>query len=268
MGDGWDDEDEDGFIADLRKNLRRLILYASSADATLQREVAERLANEAIEPARQSQIVELGGLELLLPLTESSSTEVQRLAAHALANLAVNPENQRLMGERGGIEMLVALLDHSSAAVLQQAAKALANIGVCASNKRAIAQRGGLRGLIALAAHESLAVRIEAIAALANLAVNDENESDIVDLGGIDAVCATARETSDAELRAQCARAAEPQRQPGEQGVAARGGRSRAARGALRVARRAHLVAVGASPRQSRRVVCRQIEVLAIIVCT
>lgn len=39
---------------------------------------------------RQVQIVELEGLKLLLPLTQSKDTEVQRLAAHALANLSVN----------------------------------------------------------------------------------------------------------------------------------------------------------------------------------
>jgi hypothetical protein len=39
---------------------------------------------------RQVQIVELDGLQLLLPLTQSKDTEVQRLAAHALANLSVN----------------------------------------------------------------------------------------------------------------------------------------------------------------------------------
>lgn len=39
---------------------------------------------------RQVQIVELCGLELLLPLTKSTDIEVQRLAAHALANLSVN----------------------------------------------------------------------------------------------------------------------------------------------------------------------------------
>jgi hypothetical protein len=36
------------------------------------------------------QIVEYGGLKLLVPLTKSVDQEVQRLAAHALANLSVN----------------------------------------------------------------------------------------------------------------------------------------------------------------------------------
>ena len=53
-----------------------------------QREVAEKLANEAVKPDRQEQIVELNGLQLLLPLTQSRDIEVQRLAAHALANLS------------------------------------------------------------------------------------------------------------------------------------------------------------------------------------
>jgi hypothetical protein len=38
----------------------------------------------------QVQIVEFGGLQLLIPLTKSHDPEVQRLAAHALANLSVN----------------------------------------------------------------------------------------------------------------------------------------------------------------------------------
>lgn len=44
---------------------------------------------------RQVQIVELDGLQLLLPLTRSTDTEVQRLAAHALANLSVNCASRR-----------------------------------------------------------------------------------------------------------------------------------------------------------------------------
>ena len=77
----------------------------------LQREVAEKLANEAVKAERQKQIVEYGGLQLLIPLTKSSDVEVQRLAAHALANLSVNADNQVLMAQHGGIEMLIALLD-------------------------------------------------------------------------------------------------------------------------------------------------------------
>lgn len=42
--------------------------------------------------SRQAQIVELGGLKLLLPLTQSKDVEVQRLAVHALANLSVDGE--------------------------------------------------------------------------------------------------------------------------------------------------------------------------------
>lgn len=45
-----------------------------------------------IAASRQAQIVELGGLKLLLPLTRSKDVEVQRLAVHALANLSVDGE--------------------------------------------------------------------------------------------------------------------------------------------------------------------------------
>lgn len=95
-------------MRNLRVNLSRLIAYAESADGRLcyrcckhwflialssvklQREVAEMLANEAVKPARQRQIVEYGGLRLLVPLTRSEDVEVQRLAAHCLANISVN----------------------------------------------------------------------------------------------------------------------------------------------------------------------------------
>jgi len=115
--DDDDDDDvgakgDDGeLVSALRLNLSRLIAYAESADPTLQREVAEKLANEAVKAERQQQIVEYGGLRLLIPLTRSTDTEVQRLAAHALANLSVNADNQVLMAKQGGIEMLIALLD-------------------------------------------------------------------------------------------------------------------------------------------------------------
>ncbi|KAJ1398716.1 hypothetical protein B484DRAFT_406558 [Ochromonadaceae sp. CCMP2298] len=89
-----DDEEKDSaFLRSLQLHLSRLIAYAESADVTLQREVAEKLANEAVKPARQVQIVAYGGLKLLVPLTRSSDLEVQRLAAHALANLSVNGRN-------------------------------------------------------------------------------------------------------------------------------------------------------------------------------
>jgi hypothetical protein len=60
-----------------------------SGDACDEREGIQKLTS--VLPAdRQVQIVELDGLQLLLPLTKSKDTEVQRLAAHALANLSVN----------------------------------------------------------------------------------------------------------------------------------------------------------------------------------
>jgi hypothetical protein len=77
-------------LRQLQVNLSRLIAYCECADVSLQREVAEKLANEAVKPARQVQIVQYGGLKLLVPLTKSVDAEVQRLAAHTLANLSVN----------------------------------------------------------------------------------------------------------------------------------------------------------------------------------
>lgn len=146
-----DPSTEEGFTDALRLHLQRLIVYAEGTVPELQREVAEKLANEAVKPQRQAQIVELGGLQLLLPLTRSSDPEVQRLAAHALANLSVLPENQVKMANEGkawpeglppwvcvwrgvrsplsrvagGLEMLVRLLQSPNELVQRQAAKGM-----------------------------------------------------------------------------------------------------------------------------------------------
>jgi hypothetical protein len=198
--------------------------YAQSADDKLQKEVAEKLANEAVNPVRQKQIVEYGGLKLLVPLINSRNIEVQRLSAHALANLSVNSENQIVMAREGAIEMLVQLLDSDVEQIQRQSAKALANLGVNVDNKRSIADKGGIPQLIRLASNSSIPVRIECIAALANLAVNDYNEVEIVRLGGLGPIVASTALASDnlrgggsdspddgganiEELGAQCARA-------------------------------------------------------------
>lgn len=180
-----DAEDESGYVQTLRVNLTRLIAYAESADITLQREVAEKLANEAVKPARQVQIVEYGGLQLLLPLTHSTDIEVQRLAAHALANLSVNADNQVFMAKEGAIAMLTYLLHSNHELIQRQSAKALANLGVNSENKRKIAEGGALPRLIELSNVSIVSVKIEAIAAIANLAVNDANETEIVRLNGL-----------------------------------------------------------------------------------
>eukprot|EP00904_Undaria_pinnatifida_P002566 jgi/Undpi1/1230/HiC_scaffold_108.g14144.m1 len=148
-------EDDDSLSDALRTNLTRLIAYAKSADPDLQRQVAEKLANEAVKPSRQAQIVELGGLKLLLPLANSRDIEVQRLAVHALANLSVDY-----------------MLGSNHPHLQRQAAKALANLGVNTPNKDSICTAGGVPPLVQLASSKSRGVAVEAVAALANLAVN------------------------------------------------------------------------------------------------
>lgn len=188
-----DDEEEEGqeqsqFMESLKLNLSRLIAYADSADIKLQREVAERLANEAVKPARQVQIVEYGGLQLLVPLMKSTDVEVQRLAAHALANLSVNSTNQEIMAKEGAIEMLITMLNSPNELIQRQSAKALANLGVNTENKRLIALAGGIPKLVQLAKSPLCSIKIEAVAALANLAVNDANEVEIVNAGGLEPI--------------------------------------------------------------------------------
>jgi hypothetical protein len=171
----------ENFSETLRTNLKRLFLYASSHDVAVQREVAERLANEAVLQHRQEQIVKLGGLTLLVPLAQSPDIEVQRLATHALANLSALASNQLAIAEvPGGLEVLFALLASSNAEVQRQSAKTVANISVVPATMKAIAARGGLPPLLAMLTSPHPRTRVEAIAAVANLAVDDENERALV----------------------------------------------------------------------------------------
>jgi len=193
-----DDDEEDkyqpnsAFMENLRLNMSKMIAYAQSADVVLQREVAEMLANEAVSADRQAQIVEYGGLRLLVPLTKSTDHDVRRLAAHALANLSVNAKNQTLMADEGAVEMLLDLLESDNEVVQRQAAKAVANLGVNQDNKLKIGKIGGIPRLVRLAASPALQVKIEAIAALGNLAVNDFNELEIVKDGALVHLAASA----------------------------------------------------------------------------
>jgi hypothetical protein len=202
-----EESDDAGFTAALRSNMQRLILYAKSSDPALQKEVAERLANEAIVASRRALIVQLGGLELLVPLSQSRDVDIQRLAAHAMANLSVEAENQVEMAKKGALDVLVQLLNSSSPAVGKQAAKAVANLAVNSENKRAIAAAGGIPPLIVLAGSDSVGVQVEAVAALANMSVDDENEAIIGAAPNAFQTILQAAKKDDEDLQNQCARA-------------------------------------------------------------
>ena len=200
----------ESFSDSLRVNLQRLLIYAKSSDPLLQREVAERLANEAVSAERQAQIVECGGIKLLVQLTRSTDVEVQRLSAHALANLSALPVNQKAMAEaEGSLDMLVELLRSPTPEVQRQAAKTIANMSVVASNMRLIAEKNGLPPLILLVSVPQIKTRIEAIAAIANLAIDDSNERALVAAGAVKAILDCLRPTlpTDIDFLTQIARA-------------------------------------------------------------
>ena len=121
---------------------------------------------------RQVQIVNLGGLRLLVPLTRSRDAEVRRLAAHALANLSVDAQNQIKLAEDSAIPVLIALLAcQGEIHVQRQAAKALATLASTRRNKERVAEEKGIIPLVELAQSPHVGVRVEAVAALANLAL-------------------------------------------------------------------------------------------------
>ncbi|RLN71017.1 hypothetical protein BBJ28_00013993 [Nothophytophthora sp. Chile5] len=117
-------------------------------------------------------IVELDGLQLLLPLTKSKDTEVQRLAAHALANLSVNLDNKERIAKAGGIKPLINLASSHQIGVAVEAIAALANLAVNDANEVEIAREGGLKPIIDGAHSESVELQSQVARALRNLSVN------------------------------------------------------------------------------------------------
>ena len=201
---------DDEFSLALRTNLPRLFTYARSLDPKTQMLVAERLANEAVVPRRQGEIVALGGLTLLVPLAGSRDAEVQRLATHALANLSAFAANQRAIASTPGcLAALLLLLASPLPEVQRQAAKTVANISVVADNMKLIAAAGGIPPLVALLSSRAPKTRVEAIAAVANLAVDDANERLLVAAGALARIVASLPRPLpvDADLCTQVARA-------------------------------------------------------------
>ena len=80
----------DNYADFLRIHLTRLIAYAESSDVNLQREVAEKIANEAVKSVRQVQVVEFGGLKLLIPLTKSMDPEVKRSDIYSYMHMLID----------------------------------------------------------------------------------------------------------------------------------------------------------------------------------
>lgn len=77
--------DDSSFTDALRVHLQRLIVYAEGSDPALQREVAEMLANEAVKPERQMEIVELGGQSACLQRLTIRNTCASDFRAQASA---------------------------------------------------------------------------------------------------------------------------------------------------------------------------------------
>jgi hypothetical protein len=185
----YDDSDEESSeLSDkqLETHLTRLISYANSASPSLQREVAEKLANEAVNPTRQSQIVKLGGLDLLLPLTLSTDLEVRRLAAHALANLSVDRGNQEVIGDsEEWVTMIISLL---TPMVAQSYNSSEDGKKESKSGGERMSSSSTSTADSALAAAQSSAqeaVQRQASKALANLGVNATNKTLISKLGAL-----------------------------------------------------------------------------------
>lgn len=127
---------------------------------------------------RQEQIVQLGGLQLLLPLTKSKNIEVQRLAAHALANLSVNckfcvsPQQHVPLLHRGcrpcPLPALLCPPTHTTHTYKRRAGEPYA----AADNQETMAKQGGIEMLIGLLGSTSEPVQRQSAKALANLGVN------------------------------------------------------------------------------------------------
>lgn len=83
-----------GFLEELRGHFPRVLGCAESRDPDTARFTAMIFAEEVAKPAQRVAIVELGGVRLLAPFSESPDPFVQELAAQSMACLSSEERNQ------------------------------------------------------------------------------------------------------------------------------------------------------------------------------
>src|SRR6185312_16887252 len=84
-------------------DIKSLISYLCSADATFRLFGAVAIGNIASSIALQDQVVEGGALAPLVTISNQADLETQRCIAYAICNLAADPRRRRDIVREGGL---------------------------------------------------------------------------------------------------------------------------------------------------------------------
>ncbi len=161
------------------------LVFATDAEIEGRRYGALALANLTACEMYHSAILESGGHEALLTLSNSCDALSQRYIGCALANLSCNAANHEPIVKIGGLQPMIALAYDHDQNVHLRAAAALRGFSVTGNIKMKIVQEGGLEPLCRLLLSDNNDVLREATACLCNLSLGDENKFEISKCGAV-----------------------------------------------------------------------------------
>jgi len=175
-----------------RRCLQLLRPAMASDDERLFGQAGWLLACLAVDVDLGNQVVELGGVEMLVIYASKSNDKYQEEAAWALATLSSRPENAMPMHQADAVRPILRLVQSTSADVQLQALWAIANLAVCDELKVPIGEEDAMRILIeTLPRAEGETSLLQATRAIANLVVAPSNCKRIQQLpGGIERLVA------------------------------------------------------------------------------
>ena len=156
----------------------------------------------------QISIVEEGGFESLIRLSQVQDEMVQADIARAYANITSNGENQVGVFKPDVLQSLFLLCTSVEEKCGKYAAMAVGNLAVVSANQEEIAREGGIKPLVALLSSEYLSVAHYAARALYRLAANKQNQIRIANENAIFPLiqlAGSSDETVSAALQWRCA---------------------------------------------------------------
>lgn len=162
-------------------DMKNLISFLCSSDATCRLFGALSIGNIASETQLQHNIVEGGSLAPLINVGNSADVETQRCIAYALSNLCAEASNRLSIVSEGGLVPLFLLTHSNDSHDVFTAVSAIRGLASTTSLQRELVIKGGLEPLFSIIdkAHDK-SCTLETLQTIASLSLNDENKSSIV----------------------------------------------------------------------------------------
>ena len=157
-------------------NIKNLVSYLCSADATFRLFGAVTLGNIASTIALQDSVVDGGALGPLVTISNQADLETQRCIAYALCNLAADPRRRVDIVREGGLPSLISMACSED---LNDQLAAMSTIRGIASHpefRRPIFQANVTEALTIGTRANNIEIRCEAAALMCALSINDDNK--------------------------------------------------------------------------------------------